>query len=1092
VSDISDSSHGTGRCRTCGAALNGSRFDGLCPACTWRGLWEAEPEESLGTSGGSGEAEGEHQPFTAGGLPRKRGAAESLFKLPGHVVIEELARGGMGIVYRARQLRPEREVALKMLLPHQSGSPELAERFRLEVRALTGLDHPAILPVYQTGEQDGLPFFTMKLARGGTLAQRRGSYAGDWRGIAQLMATLAEAVQFAHEHGVLHRDLKPGNILFDESDRPYVSDFGLAKLDNSDSQMTRSQDFLGTPHYVAPEVAARSARHATTASDVYSLGAILYELLCGRPPFEAEGVAALLKKIAEEEPAIKSALLTPHSALHQVPRDLEVICLKCLAKEPAARYASARELAADLRRWLDGIPIQAQPISLLERAGRWARRNPMIAGLSAALALALAIGGFMLWKAERTERAALRTTLQAEDRAEQNLREALLAQAKSIGAAGATGQRWQALAALERAARIRPSLELRNEAAAALARPDLREIARFPAFFGNAGSSAVFTSNLDSYITPEPKGGFSLRDARDQSILEGFPGTLGKPARWFVLSPDERQVGALLNDYSLEVWELGAPSPKLHLEGNVDKAASIAFHPNGLGLAGSVPGQDFFLQAGPDGERRFLETKNGRVLYARFDASGERLAAVRDPGGVEMWSLTNGPVLLWFQPMRPTVPWLAWSPDGRKLAAAANDNRGVRLLSALNGQTELVYSRHLLYPRQFEFDPTGRVVASVGQDWVLRLWDSRTGQDLVSNVGRHRVMRFSSDGRRLCTAPSDHELAILERAPDQVFREFTSSNSDFVPGRLCRSPDNRFLLVSYPQIRLYDTVAGAEIGILQELPLFLNKRAFFKPDGSGILYSLQDRGIYSRSFRCHTNQVHGTISIDLQPEELVTRHEHGLIWAVVQSGDSWLRYAPDGLELWPNHDPHQARRAPARVSFDALAVSQNGRWAAAPVSGHVTIWNFDTGQMLTNLTAHNPDRLWFSPDSRWLVVSVEGGYTSWETESWKPGANWEARLDSGDPGEVSFSDDSRFIAARQERQTFRLLAFPECRELVTLKPPLVVPVSNCCLSGDATRLWLLASGYRVFEWNLGELRQELRKLGLDWQDGAGSARAENR
>jgi serine/threonine-protein kinase len=286
--------------------------------------------------------------------------AGSLLRVPGHDVVEEIARGGMGIVYRARQLEPPRTVALKMLPPHQLRSPEMRARFRFEARAGAALDHPAILPVYRVGEQDGLPYFTMKFATGGTLAERMTRFTGQWRAITRLVATVADAVHFAHEHGVLHRDLKPGNILFDEADQPYVSDFGLARLVGEDSSPTRALVLLGTPHYLAPEVAAGSVHGCLVASDVYSLGSVLYELLAGQPPFTAETLNELLRKIAEEAPAAPSVIRrtrlagtpTGDSATEPVPRELEAICLKCLAKEPARRYGSADALAVALRLWL--------------------------------------------------------------------------------------------------------------------------------------------------------------------------------------------------------------------------------------------------------------------------------------------------------------------------------------------------------------------------------------------------------------------------------------------------------------------------------------------------------------------------------------------------------------------------------------------------------------------------------------------------------------------------------------------------------------------------------------------------------------------
>jgi serine/threonine protein kinase/WD40 repeat protein len=1074
-------------------------------------------------------------------LPNAGGAP--LMRLAGYELIEEIARGGMGIVYRARQLEPRRTVALKMLLPHQLGSAEMAARFRLEVRALSELEHPAILPVYQMGEQDGLPFFAMKLATGGTLAQRKERYCGNWRAIAELVRSLAEGVQFAHEHGVLHRDLKPGNILFDDQDRAYISDFGLAKVASAETDLTRSVDFLGTPHYVAPEVATRSARQATISSDIYSLGAILYELLAGGPPFDAEGLPALLKKITDEEPVppsqrskfetrnpkfetnsksetrnngsmtasrdsslgIVSNVESRASNLSPVPRDLEVICLKCLTKEPERRYPSARALAEDLGRWLSGQPIQARPVTAAERTWKWVKRNPVLGTVTAALLLSLIGGGFGLWRSDRAVRKALSATRLAQSEGQENLRAALLAQSQALGAAHASGQRWVALGALSRAARIRPSLDLRNEAAAALARSDLREITRFPATIRPAGSSVVFTSDLDSYIAPEVSGGFSLRQTQDQSVIAAFPDAHGKAARYFVLSGDGRQVAALTDDYSMEIWDVRTnaneadPTPRAKWNGTIKEHATVEFHPDGASLAVYRTGEGLFLEwgeqtAGKKPEPTLLKSTNGVAIYMRFDPAGERLAVVRDPGGVEMWKCTPEPVMLWFQSMRRTVPWLAWSPDGRKLAAAADDGRGLRIFLAANGRTELVYSHHLLYPRQFEFDPSGRMIASMGQDWALRLWDASTGQDLVTGVGRHRVMRFSHDGRRLTTAATDRELAVLELAPEEVFREFrnTPSPQEVTPSGLILSSDGRLLATVHPQIRIYDIARAEEIGLLN-LPMYTSKQAFFDGDapstdttviGGAVFYSLYDKGTYRRSFSFMdgTNEAR---SFQWGAEKLVTDHPKAVVWNAVESGQTWMRHGRDGVEIWPRRDRVHARRLAIDAPMERLAASQNGHWAAAPDYEHqmVTICDCRTEQTSTNLPARGIDQVWFSPDSRWLVASLESGYCMWETESWKPGVSWTAHLDSFNPGEIAFSDDGRLIVARQEREVFRLLSFPDCQELVTLKPPLVVPIRSARLSADGRRLWLLGAAFRVFEWNLGQLRSELAKLGLDWEQG---------
>lgn len=351
-------------CQECGATI--STLDplggGLCEACLWRDLSE---------------------PPTGKDSPLRD-------LVPGHEIIEELGRGGMGVVYRARQLAPARDVALKMLLPLDTAQAELRARFQQEARTLADLEHPAILPLYQVGEVDGRPYFTMKLAVGGTLAQQVDPER-PWtpKRAAELTAVLADALHYAHLRGVIHRDIKPGNVLFDEAGRPYLADFGLAKLNDARASFSRSAGVLGTPAYLAPEIASSGARAATTASDIYSLGAVLFELLTGRPPFATDGLAALLVKIAQEQPP------TPTSLNAHVPRDLEIVCLKCLRKSPAERYGTAAELGDDLRRWIGGEPVLAREFTPVERLAKWARRRPALATLSGALA-ATAVGS-ALW-----------------------------------------------------------------------------------------------------------------------------------------------------------------------------------------------------------------------------------------------------------------------------------------------------------------------------------------------------------------------------------------------------------------------------------------------------------------------------------------------------------------------------------------------------------------------------------------------------------------------------------------------------------------------------------------------------------------------
>ncbi len=416
------------------------------------------------------------------GEPGQAGALGLVRYFGDYELLEEIARGGMGVVYSARQISLDRPVALKMILTGQLASDSDVRRFRQEAEAAANLDHPHIVPIYEVGEHNGLHFFSMKRLAGG-LNHALDRFRDDPRAAAELLATVARAVHHAHQRGLLHRDLKPSNILLDERGQPHVCDFGLARRIQGGTRLTLTGAVVGTAEYMAPEQAS-ARRVLTTAADVYSLGAVLYALLPGVPPFQGAGVLETLQQVVGSEP------VPPRQRNPRIPRDVEVICLKCLRKEPEKRYGSAEALAEDLERWLRGEPIAARPVGRLERSIKWVRRNPVLAGMAAAVVLALLAGSVISTlfgiqaqrQAERAEQNANKLAA-ANDQLERTLARSLL---RPLASQGLTQQvaepEWDALweLALNRRGRLGlrfveeasrtplPSRQLRDRAALAL------------------------------------------------------------------------------------------------------------------------------------------------------------------------------------------------------------------------------------------------------------------------------------------------------------------------------------------------------------------------------------------------------------------------------------------------------------------------------------------------------------------------------------------------------------------------------------------------------------------------------------------------
>jgi serine/threonine protein kinase len=372
-------------CRKCGATIFSDAPEGLCTGCVLETALGSFPDTVAGV-GDPG------QPPSP--MPATARAAKVLGELGDYELLEEVGRGGQGVVFRARQKSLNRIVALKVIGLGQWATKAHLKRFRLEAEAAASLDHPCIVPIYEVGERDGQCHFSMKFVEGGQLDEVIKRTPVSIRQAVELVAKIARTVHYAHEHGILHRDIKPGNILVDERGEPHLTDFGLARLVESESTITRTVEVLGTPSYMSPEQTSGNNAKLTSATDVYGLGAVLYQLLTGHPPFAGGTTYETIKLLFESEPR-QPRLWNP-----KVDRDLSTVCLKCLEKDPQRRYSSARALAEDLERWLRLEPIEARRIGVIRRGKKWLQRNPTAAGI-AVLSLALiAAVGVIVWKSE--------------------------------------------------------------------------------------------------------------------------------------------------------------------------------------------------------------------------------------------------------------------------------------------------------------------------------------------------------------------------------------------------------------------------------------------------------------------------------------------------------------------------------------------------------------------------------------------------------------------------------------------------------------------------------------------------------------------
>jgi WD40 repeat protein/predicted Ser/Thr protein kinase len=925
-------------CAVCGSSLPpGKSLFGLCPRCLAAGAIEEENE-----------------------------APESPQRIGRYEILGEIGRGGMGVVFRAVDPGLRREVALKLLPSGLLASRAAMRRFFTEAQAAARLGHPNIVPIYEIGDgTEGQPFLAMQFIAGGTLADLlKGGPLQPVAAVA-LLEKISYAIQHAHERGILHRDIKPGNILLNDGDEPLVADFGLARLIEADSSLTQPEAVLGTPAYLAPELAAGRAHEVTVLADIYALGAVLYECLAGRPAFSAGTTAALLRKIIEEEPPPlrRSKGSTASSATD---RDLETICLKCLEKEPGRRYASAAALAEDLARWRRGEPIHARPSTMGERVVKWARRRPLIAALSAGLI--------------------------------------------AVGVAGLIGVllEWQRARAGERVA-------LLNEYAADMAVVNQSLLA------GDKGRARTLLSQHQPKPGQPDLRGWEWSYFYSQANHSDELTTLGKHPGlvwWAAFSPDSHWLATADLTGEMRLWDIRTRSLAAQAKEN-GWPSSLKFTADGRFLIcvqdeirwWSVPS---LREARPPlmltNLTQALPSPDGRQLFAIQNGNG---IARLTPDGKATLPADEAP-----QTHAP-AGFGAFSPDGSLFAYEARD--GLVAWDLIH-DTMQVFPGHQ-WRTGFPYTVSGlafssddSVLVSSGYDGAVRVWALKPNvsqdsvRELTNTGGVVNQIAFIDGGTLLAGGSTDETIHLWDAHTWKPVRQLRGHGSAVLA--LAASPDGTLLASGSMdgEVKLWSPTQPATRPTVLPLPGYLvdtsDINLFLAPDGSHLL---------TRDARKQTLQLWNTATLELQtnipapPPEfqgmallgpggrwIAFRGTRGTrlvpsdgssnamprtftnTWIVGFSSDGRRLFSTDGegtftVRVWDAESGLELESAVIDGSggIRTIAVSHDGQWIAFGFfGGRVSAWNCRGHQALQfNTSANLPvSGLAFSPDNKQLAA----------------------------------------------------------------------------------------------------------------------------
>jgi WD40 repeat protein/predicted Ser/Thr protein kinase len=976
----------SGTCANCGALLAVDARTGFCSKClltqAQAGLFGFNTEEDFGD----------------------------------YELLEEIGRGGMGVVYQARQRSLDRVVAIKRMVFGPGSNPELVKRFRAEAVAAAALQHPNIVAIHEVGVHEGQHFFVMDYVQGQSLAHRVTAGPLPTRRAAGYLKTLAEAVHYAHERGILHRDLKPSNVLIDEQDQPRIVDFGLARRLEGASELTVTGQVLGSPHYLPPEQATAQRGRVSRRTDVYGLGATLYHLLTGRPPFQAESLAQTLDLVLHTDP------IAPHLLNPTVPRDLETICLKCLEKEPPKRYPTAQSLAKELGRFLDGQPIQARPVSAVGRTWRWCWRNPQVASLAGVAALALVLGlAGVLWQWRQAE--AQRKRAEASELSERQ--RAYISEMNAAQAALKANNPGRALELLHRH------------------RPPAKSEIRNP------------KSEIDLR-------GFEWRYLWQecQNDAEDIIGTLPSRIRSLEVSPDAHWLVAGSERGALKVWSL-LDHEEIPILADQSFKSYATFSPDSrLLLYTDQSATSWGIMRTWDTQTRQRRTfltnawavgvpilsPDGQWLgYGAANTNYQAKVVVVDWATRKTIGELNGPSII---SDFHGLDW-AFAGDGRSVVGSENGpNLRIALSDFTNGsQSQHYFGGHSNAITALAVSPDSRVLATgaglagVGRDLrpsgdnAIKVWDLTTFElrcELPGHENWIAALKFSPDGRKLASGSADQTIRLWDVAAKRL--DWVSRPLPQAVTRVCFAPDGRTLF------------SGTSDGVIQRWSLTRqpeNRR--FSRQTAGLdflgLSPLGDRFAGIRKGVVLLGEPENTALAKPIPELgtnnlcLLFSADPDVLFAGTWSGEVQV-WSLSGRQITRRLQPlaEPVWRLQRDSSGQNLAIEHSDYWSARKgrpcridlwdVAGNVTAWREQKSWTVSGYRLASA----FSPDGRWLATGDPSGPLQvWNLEGLAP--TNVTSVSAGTITELAVSPDGSLLAAANEEGRVQIWAMPMFHEV---------------------------------------------------------------